>query len=109
VGEQVLLLLDHYRHLPQNIINADGSNLRDDSGAKKAFFQREVKYAELVQDHTKSCISIMFASAASCVLLPPYVIYKSQGCYDSWGKEGPRGQFTRASSLVSSTTLVYWM
>jgi hypothetical protein len=42
-----------------NIIKADEFNVCEDLGSnKKAIFQRGVKYAEQIRDHTKSCISI---------------------------------------------------
>ena len=33
----------------------------------------------------------MFAGSGSGVLLPPYVVYKSQHLYSTWTERGPRG------------------
>ena len=87
-----------------NIINADESNVREDPGTnKKAIFQRGVKYAEQIRDHTKSCISIMFAGTAAGDFLPPFVIYKAQHCYPGWGKGAPRGRTTPPRPLAGLT------
>jgi hypothetical protein len=48
-----------------------------------------VKYAEKVQDHSKTAISIMFCGSAAGELLPPYVGYKGQNMYESWRTGGP--------------------
>jgi hypothetical protein len=62
--------------LPENFWNYDETNLREHAGAKKAFVQKGVKYAEQVRDHSNSSISIMFCGSAAGQLLPPYVVYK---------------------------------
>jgi len=54
-------------------------------------FRRGVKYPEKVINHSKSAISLMMCGSASGVLLPPYVIYKSEGIMDPWRQNGPKG------------------
>jgi hypothetical protein len=83
---------------PQNIYNCDETNLQDNPGAKKAIFPLGVKYAEQIQDHSKTSISIMFCGSATGDFLPPYVIYKGQNVYDSWCKGGPKGTYYTSTS-----------
>jgi hypothetical protein len=95
-----------------NIINADESNVREDPGTnKKAIFQRGVKYAEQICDHTKSCISIMFAGTVTGDFLLPFVIYKAQHCNPGWGKGDPKGAHYTAtpSGWIDSFVYVMWM
>jgi hypothetical protein len=114
---QVSTFFDHYEKTaagipPENVINADETNLRDDSSSqKKAVFQRGVKYAELIRDHSKSCISIMFAGTAAGVLLPPFVVYKAQHCYPSWCKGGPKGTYftSTPSGWFDNYVFLQWM
>jgi len=82
---------------PENIYNCDETNLQDNPGAKRAIFSRGVKYAEKVSDHSKSSISVMFCGSATGVLLPPYVVYKSNNCYEGWTKGGPKGTIYSAT------------
>jgi hypothetical protein len=67
---------------PSHNFNYDETNVSDDSGRKKMFFRRGVKYPEKVINHSKTAISLMMCGSASGVLLPPYVIYKSEGIMD---------------------------
>jgi len=83
---------------PQNIFNADETNLQDNPGARKAIFVKGVKYAEKVSDYNKNSISVMFCASATGVLLPQYVVYKGSNVYDGWTRSGPKG------CLYSSTT-----
>ena len=64
-----------------NIWNYDETNLSQDPGAVKAIFQRGVKYAEEVRDHSKTSVSIMFCGSAEGQLLPPYMVYKAANLY----------------------------
>jgi hypothetical protein len=52
--------------------------LQDNPGAKKAIFQKSVKYAEQVRDHSKTCISIMACGNINGLILPPYTVYQVQ-------------------------------
>jgi len=114
---QVNAFFDNYEKVAAgipatNIINADESNLRDDPGTnKKAIFQRGVKYAEQIRDHSKSCISVMFAGTAAGDILPPFVVYKAQYCYPAWGKGGPKGaRYTATpSGWFDNFVFVLWM
>lgn len=76
---------------PSNIFNYDETNVSDDPGRKKMIFRRGVKYPEKVINHSKTAISLMMCGSASGVLLPPYVIYKSEGIMDPWRQNGPKG------------------
>jgi DDE superfamily endonuclease len=113
---QVNDFFDHYEKTaagipPENIINADETNLREDPGSQKAVFQQGVKYAEQIRDHSKSCVSIMFAGTASGHLLPPYVVYKAQYCYPYWCQKGPKGAFytSTTSGWFDNFVFVEWM
>ncbi len=64
---------------------------RDHPGAKQAIFKRGVKYADQIQDSTKSAVSVMMCGSASGVLLPPYTVYKAKHTYESWTVGGPKG------------------
>ena len=84
---------------PSNIWNYDETNLRDEPGSPKAFFQKGVKYAERVINSTKSCTSIMYCGSADGKMLPLYVVYKAQNIYEGWCTGGPKG--TRYNSSKS--------
>ena len=53
--------------------------------------EKGVKYAEMVKDSTKSCISVMFCGSATGELLPPYIVYKGLNTYPSWREGGIDG------------------
>lgn len=76
---------------PSNIFNYDETNMADDPGKKRWLYRRGKKYPENIINHSKSAISIMFCGSASGVLLPPYVIYKSEHLWDRWTENGPKG------------------
>ena len=76
---------------PSNMFNYDETNMADDPGKKKWLYRRGKKYPENIINHSKSAISIMFCGSASGVLLPPYVIYKSEHLWDRWTENGPKG------------------
>lgn len=76
---------------PSNLFNYDETNMADDPGKKKWLYRRGKKYPENVVNHSKSAISIMFCGSATGVLLPPYVIYKSEHMWDRWTENGPKG------------------
>ena len=82
---------------PCNVFNYDETNLRDEPGCKKAIFKRGVKYAEMVKDSTKSCISIMFCASATGELLPSYIVYKGQNVYPTWSEGGVNGSVYSAT------------
>ncbi|KAJ4425648.1 hypothetical protein ANN_27844 [Periplaneta americana] len=84
---------------PENIINFDETNLQDDPGKKKVMSKRGVKYPECVMNHSKSSTSVMFAASGSGVLLPCFVVYRSNHLYASWTEGAPRGtRFNRTKS-----------
>ena len=61
---------------PENILNYDETNLRDDPGSKKCLFKKGTKYCERVRNSSKQSISIMVCGSATGELLPVMVIYK---------------------------------
>ncbi len=83
---------------PENIYNCDETNLQDNPGAKKAIFSLGVKYAEQIQDNSKTSISIMFCGSATGDFLPSHIIYKGQNVYDSWCKGGQKGTYYTSTS-----------
>jgi hypothetical protein len=83
---------------PHNVWNYDETCHQDNPGALKAFFEKGIKYAEQVRDHTKSSISVMYCGSASGVLLPPYIVYKAANIYESWCEGGPKGALYNCSA-----------
>nr|CAI5850751.1 unnamed protein product [Callosobruchus analis] len=55
-------------------------------------FRRGIKYPERVCDFTKTSTSIMMCGSASGVLLPPYIIYKTEKMWQQWTELGPKGE-----------------
>ena len=76
---------------PENILNYDETNLRDDPGSKKCLFKKGTKYCERVRNSSKQSISIMVCGSATGELLPVMVIYKAGNVYTSWCERGPKG------------------
>lgn len=76
---------------PANLFNYDETNMSDDPGKKRLLYKRGKKYPENVINHSKSAVSVMFCGSASGVLLPPYIIYKSEHMWDRWTENGIRG------------------
>ena len=76
-----------------NIFNYDESPIRDDPSAEEAFFPKNTRHCEKVQNHSKSSISVMFCVSAAGDMLPPMVVYKSGtgSVYPTWGEGGPEG------------------
>lgn len=84
---------------PQNIINYDETNLRDDPGRKKVIVKRGCKYPERVMNSSKSSTSVMFSAAGDGAMLPVYVVYKAVHIYDSWTQNGPKfARYNRTKS-----------
>lgn len=75
---------------PQNILNYDETNMRDDPGKKKVIVKRGCKYPERVMNSSKSSTSLMFSAAGDGTMLPVYVVYKAVHLYDSWTQDGPK-------------------
>ncbi|KAJ8890504.1 hypothetical protein PR048_010013 [Dryococelus australis] len=48
-----------------------------------------MKYPEQIMNSCKSSMSAMFATAGNGVILPPYVVYRTQHLYQNWTEEGP--------------------
>nr|CAH7712405.1 unnamed protein product [Callosobruchus chinensis] len=76
---------------PSNVFNYDETNVQDDPGKKKMLFRRGTKYPERVCNFTKSATTIMMCGSASGMLLPPYIIYKSERMWLQWTENGPKG------------------
>lgn len=77
---------------PSHLFNYDESNVTDDPGKKLCLYRRGVKYPEKVMNHTKASTTIMICGTASGVLLPPYILYRSQQLWDQWRQGGPKGK-----------------
>lgn len=101
------VITEYFEHLenelkdvpPQNIINYDETNLRDDPGKRKVIVRRGCKYPERIMNSSKSSTSIMFSAAGDGTILPPYVVYKAVHLYDSWTQNGPK--YTRYNRTKS--------
>lgn len=63
----------------------------DDPGKKKCLIKRGVKYPERISNHSKVSTTDMMCGSASGVLLPPYIMYKSEHIWNTWTKHGPKG------------------
>jgi hypothetical protein len=76
-----------------NIFNYDETGFSDNPGAEEAFFGAGSKYFEVIQDHSKTNISVMFCVTAAGDMLPVMVVYKSStACvYPAWMQGGPDG------------------
>lgn len=84
---------------PENIVNYDETNLRDDPGKKKVIVKRGCKYPERVMNSSKSSTSLMFSAAGDGTMLPVYVVYKAVHLYDSWTSDGPKhARYNRTKS-----------
>lgn len=82
-----------------NIINYDETNFTDDPGKKRVIVKRGTKHPERCVDSSKSSVSVMMAGTADGVLLPPYIVYKSEHLYDTWTSYGPKGaRYNRSKS-----------
>ncbi|XP_069679968.1 tigger transposable element-derived protein 2-like [Periplaneta americana] len=74
---------------PENISNFDETNFGDDPGSKNVLIKRGSKYPERVMTHSKTGFSVMFCGTATGVLLPVYVVYKSENMWSTWCRGGP--------------------
>ncbi|KAJ8971309.1 hypothetical protein NQ314_000787 [Rhamnusium bicolor] len=90
------VIMDYFQNLKTIIENVSPthifsykSNLCDEPGKSRGIFRRGVKYPERIVNHSKSATSIICGSADG-VLLPPYVIYKTDCMWDTWYKNGPK-------------------
>lgn len=75
-----------------HIFNYDETGFRDDPGAEVAFFGRECRYYEKVQNHSKAQYSVEFCVSADGTMLPPMTVYKSNttSVYTSWCDAAPQ-------------------
>ncbi|XP_008183710.1 jerky protein homolog-like [Acyrthosiphon pisum] len=84
---------------PDAIINYDETNLTDDPGKVKVICRRGTKHVDYLLDSLKASTSVMFSGPASGVMLPVYVVYKSEHLYPSWTYHGPqKTRFNRSKS-----------
>lgn len=92
--------------LPECIVNYDESNFTDDPGRNKVLVRRTSKRAEKVMDSSKSATSVMMAGTASGVLLPVYIVYKSEHLWRTWMEDGPpHARYNRSTSGWFDTNL----
>ncbi|XP_045762976.1 uncharacterized protein LOC123865787 [Maniola jurtina] len=73
----------------ENVLNYDETNLSDNPGKAKCIVKRGAKYPERIKNHTKGCISIMYAATADGSILPEYVVYKANKVWTQWVLGGP--------------------
>ena len=76
---------------PSHVFNFDETNFTDDPGAKKCFVRRSSRRVEIVREHSKTAISVMWCGSADGIMQPPMVVYKALNLYDGWTTGGPRG------------------
>ena len=95
---------------PENILNYDETNLTDDPGNTLVITTKGTKRVDRVMDTSKQSTSLMFAVTASGKTLPPYVVYKAIGLYDSWCEGGPAGTvYNRTQSgWFEGKTFEHW-
>lgn len=74
---------------PDAIINYDVTNLTDDPGKVKVICRRGTKHVDYLLNSSKTSTSVMFSGTASGVMLPVYIVYKSEHLYPSWTYHGP--------------------
>ena len=58
---------------------------------KKCFVRRGARRVEMIREHSKTAISVMWCGSASSAMIPPMVVYKAQHVYEGWTMGGPRG------------------
>lgn len=96
-----------------NIFNYDETGFSDNPGAEEAFFGAGSKYFEVVKNHSKTNISVMFCVSAAGDMLPPMVVYKSSSTsvYKQWITGGPDGARYAAttSGWFDRITFVLWV
>ncbi len=83
---------------PQNLWNYDETNMRDNLGDQQTIFQKSVKYAKQVRDHSKSSISMMYCYNALAESVPPFFLYKGQNVHPSWYRGGLKKAVYMSSS-----------
>jgi hypothetical protein len=82
-----------------HIFNYDETGFRDDPGAEVAFFGRNLRYHEKIQNHSKAQVSVEFCCSADSTMLPPMTVYKSASgnIYQSWCEGVPDTNFFGAT------------
>ena len=84
---------------PNSIVNYDETCFVDDPGRKKVIVRRKTRHPERIIDSAKSSTSVMFAGSGGGILLPPFIVYKSEHIYDTWMSNGPKNaRYGRNSS-----------
>ena len=73
----------------ENTANFDETNFSDDPGSKNVLVKRGCKYPERIMKHSKTGFSVMFCGTALDVLLPVYIVYKSENMWSTWCRGGP--------------------
>ena len=76
---------------PEKVFNFDETNFTDDPGMKKCFVLRGARRVEMIREHSKTAISVMWCGSASGDMIPPMVVYKAQHVYEGWTTGGPHG------------------
>lgn len=84
---------------PNSMVNYDETCFVDDPGRKKVIVRRKTRHPERIIDSAKSSTSVMFAGSGGGILLPPFIVYKSEHIYDTWMLNGPKNaRYGRNSS-----------
>ena len=85
-------LFDDVTNLPAaQIFNFDETNLTNDPGKKKVVVPRGCGRVEVLQDHSKTSVSLMFCGSATGFFIPPMVVYKAGNLYKGWTTDGISG------------------
>lgn len=84
---------------PENILNYDESGFTDDPGKSKVVVRKNARHAERIMDHSKTNTSVMFCVAGNGIMLPPYIVYKSEHIWSTWTERGPENaRYNRSKS-----------
>ena len=57
---------------PEKVFNFDETNFTDDLGVKKCFVRRGARRVEMIREHSKTAISVMWCGSASGDMIPPW-------------------------------------
>lgn len=76
---------------PENIINYDETNVKNEPKSKTVLCRRGVKRVERQISHSKQSFSLMMSGTSDGKLLPPMIVYKALHLYEGWCRGGPSG------------------
>ena len=66
---------------------------------------------EIVQEHSKTNVSLMFCGSAAGELLPPHVVFRAQNLYEEWTRGAPQGTMfsVSKSGWFDGPLFLQWM